>query len=289
MTALNDDKVLACVDQSPYADSVADHAAWAALRLHAPLEFLHVIERHPPLGAGQDHSGAIGLGAQEQLLQRLSDEDAERSRAEREAGRLFLNRLSERAQGTGVAAVDTRQRHGGIEDTLAEQQAGVRLFVMGRRGASADTTQRDLGRKLEWAVRSVRRPVLAVPPRFTAPTRVLFAFDGSGVTRRGVDTIAGSALLKGLPVHLLMAGRAPAQGTRLLDAARQTLQAAGLDTQAQVRPGDPEAVVSEAIRTQGFDLLVMGAYSHSPWRSLFLGSRTTDLLRAASVPVLLLR
>jgi urease accessory protein len=37
------------------------------------------------------------------------------------------------------------------------------------------------------------------------------------------------------------------------------------------------------------DLLVMGAYSHSPWRTLFLGSKTTDLLRSAAVPTLLLR
>ena len=41
--------------------------------------------------------------------------------------------------------------------------------------------------------------------------------------------------------------------------------------------------------SQSIDLLVMGAYSHSPLRSLFLGSKTTDLLRAVRVPTLLLR
>ena len=43
------------------------------------------------------------------------------------------------------------------------------------------------------------------------------------------------------------------------------------------------------IATDGFDLLVMGACSHSPWRSMFLGSKTSDLLRAVAVPTLLLR
>ena len=43
----NENKVLACVDQSHFADYVADYAAWAARRMDAPLEFLHVIDRHP--------------------------------------------------------------------------------------------------------------------------------------------------------------------------------------------------------------------------------------------------
>ncbi|XUT91948.1 universal stress protein [Ottowia caeni] len=33
----------------------------------------------------------------------------------------------------------------------------------------------------------------------------------------------------------------------------------------------------------------MGAYSHSPWRSLFMGSKTSDLLKKISTPILLLR
>ena len=32
-----DRKVLACVDQSRFADTVADYAAWAARRMDAPL------------------------------------------------------------------------------------------------------------------------------------------------------------------------------------------------------------------------------------------------------------
>ena len=43
----NENKVLACVDQSRFAEYVADYAAWAARRMDAPLEFLHVIDRHP--------------------------------------------------------------------------------------------------------------------------------------------------------------------------------------------------------------------------------------------------
>ncbi|MCM3565848.1 universal stress protein [Hydrogenophaga intermedia] len=284
-----DKKVLACVDQSKYAESVADYATWAAKRMQTPMELLHVIDRHPRLEAVQDHSGAIGLDAQENLLKQLSDEDETRTRAAREMGRVFLNGLRERAMASGAFVVDVRQRHGELETTLPELQGDVRLFVLGRRGASAQATQRDLGRNLEWVVRSVNKPVLAVPDAFREPSRVLYAFDGSSVTRQGIQMIAGSPLLKGLPIHLLMAGKAQAQGPKQIEEARNVLEAVGFQVSMEVHLGDPETVIAEAVKSQQCDLLVMGAYSHSPWRSLFVGSKTTDLLRSAAVPTLLLR
>ena len=52
-------KILACVDQSHFADYVADYAAWAARRMNAPLEFLHVIDRHLEIATGNDQSGQL--------------------------------------------------------------------------------------------------------------------------------------------------------------------------------------------------------------------------------------
>ncbi len=43
------------------------------------------------------------------------------------------------------------------------------------------------------------------------------------------------------------------------------------------------------VQEQGIDMLIMGAYSHSPLRSLLFGSKTSDLLRSAKIPTLLLR
>lgn len=283
----NADKVLACVDRSQFADTIADWGAWAAQRLDAPLEFLHVISR--PTERGADHSGAIGINAQEQLLNQLSDQDEQHSRSAREQGRIFLNRLRQRAEQAGAAPVDIRQRHGDLEETLAEQAPGVRLFVLGRRGESAETTQRDLGRNVERVVRALDKPILAVTDRFQAPRRVLMAFDGSAVTRRGVETLAASPLLRGLPILLLMSGKPRKDGHRQLEWARGTLAQAGFDVEAESLPGDAEQIIARTVRAREIDLLVMGAYTHSPLRSLLLGSRTSDLLRSATVPALLLR
>ena len=134
-------KVLACVDQSPYADYVADYSACAAQRFSLPLELLHTIDRHQEMATSDDHSGAIGFDAQENLLNRLTEEEGERSRAIREQGRLFLNELKKRCEQREGIAVDVRQRYGQLLETLDEQQQDVALYVLGRRGKSATQTE----------------------------------------------------------------------------------------------------------------------------------------------------
>jgi nucleotide-binding universal stress UspA family protein len=282
-------RVLACVDRSHFADHVADYAAWAANRMQAPLEFLHVIDRHPETAKLNDHSGAIGIGARETLLETLTTEDEARSRAAREAGRVFLDQLRRRAIAAGVPQPDVRQRHGELEETLVEQQQDVRLFVLGRRGESAEVTQRDLGRNLERVVRALKRPILTVTDDFTEPRRALIAFDGGATTRRGIEMVAASRLFRGMPVHVLMAGKARSDAAKQLEWARDTLLAADFEVEAELVPGDAEQIIARRVQELAIDLLVMGSYSHSPLRSLLLGSKTSDLLRSARIPTLLLR
>ncbi|WP_027351753.1 universal stress protein [Halotalea alkalilenta] len=285
----NQKKVLACVDRSRFADYVADHAAWAARRMDAPLEFLHVIDRHSEQSSAQDHSGAIGIDAQQDLLARLAEQDEARSRQAREQGRIFLNRLRERAIAAGVTQVDVRQRHGELEETLVEQAKGVRLLVLGRRGESAEATQRDLGRNVERVVRALSRPILAITEDFQEPRRVMVAFDGGTVTRRGIEMVAASPLFRGLPISLLMSGKDRPDARKQLDWASSTLAAAGFETTTALVPGDAETVIATAVKEQAIDMLVMGAFGHSALRSLLFGSKTTELLRSSRIPTLLLR
>ncbi|EAQ99458.1 universal stress protein [Congregibacter litoralis] len=288
MTISDKEKILACVDQSHFADYVTDYAAWAARRIQAPMELLHIIDIHQTPPSGEDHSGAIGFDAQEQLLSKLSSEDEARTRAARESGRLFLNRLRERASAVGAPQVDTRQRYGQLVETLHEQEAGVQLMVLGRRGESAEATLRDLGRNVESVVRAVNKPILTVTEGFREPERIMFAFDGSAVTRRGVEMIAGSALFRGLPILLLMSGKVNPDGSKKLDWAEKTLTEAGYSVDKRLQPGDAEVVIAKTVTDESIDLLIMGAFSHSPLRTLLFGSKTADLLRSSSIPTLLL-
>jgi len=285
--------VLACVDQSPYAAYVTDYAAWAAQRLNTGLELLHVIDRNPELGPEQDHSGAIGFNEQENLLKRIVDEDEQRSRLARESGRVFLNELKQRAeqQTEGQSLqVDMRQRHGALVDSLLERQDHTTLVVMGRRGASSATTNRDLGRNLESVVRSMKCPILSVTDEFQAPSHLMIAYDAGSASRKGLDMVANSPAFAGIRCSIVMVNyKESKEAPKQLEQAQQKLADAGLQVDTHLLIGDFESLMAKSIQTLGIDLLVMGAYTHSPWRSLFMGSHTTDLLRAARVPTLLLR
>jgi len=285
----NENKVIACVDQSKYAEIVTDYAAWAASRLQAPLELLHVIDRHPDFGSDDDHSGAIGIDTSDRLLIEIAEKEGSKNKIAREQGRIFLDRLRERALAAGVQTPDVRQRLGNLEETLSEQEAEVRLFVLGRRGQSADSTEKDLGRNVERVVRLLNKPILTVTTAFRPPQRIMIAFNGSAPTRRCVEMVAASPLLKGLDIFILMSGQPRQDGPRQLQWAKDLLASKDFNVKDFLILGDAETVITAFIESENIDMLVMGAYSHSPLRTLLTGSRTTDLLRRASIPTLLVR
>jgi nucleotide-binding universal stress UspA family protein len=86
-----------------------------------------------------------------------------------------------------------------------------------------------------------------------------------------------------------MSGKQSQDGHRQLGRARETLEAANIDVTDSLIPGDAESIIARTVQEKGIDLLVMGAYGHSPLRSLFFGSKTSDLLRSATIPTLLIR
>ena len=281
-------RVLAAIDTSAHAGSVAHHAGWAASRLGASLELLHAIDK-PAAAASRDFSGSLTLGTRERLLDELSTLDEQRARLAQQHGRELLESLRERLlQDHGVQA-EVRQRHGHVVDTLLELEEGVRLFVIGKRGEHADSATGHLGSNLERVLRSVHRPVLVAAHAFRPIQSFLIAFDGSATARKTVEMVCASPLLHGTHCNLLMVGQSDAEHVRHLEWATQRLQQAGFTPHAQILAGDVEKVIAQQLEAHAVDLLVMGAYGHSRIRSMILGSTTTQLLRTCKVPVLLLR
>ncbi|WP_043711409.1 universal stress protein [Novilysobacter defluvii] len=280
-------KVLAAIDESAYTESVCRHAAWAAAKLDAPLELVHVLDRDLRSPA-VDLTGNLVLGTSEALLAELADLDERRGRLAQERGRLLLEQARNFAAKEGADAT-TLLRHGGLVDVLGEQEPGVRLFVLGKRGERDGFARGHLGSQLERVVRAARRPVLVAAGGFRPIRRALLAFDGSPTARKAVGVVAGSPLFDGLQLQLVMVAHGGEAEDGLLESARRELSGAGRDATAVRLSGDPEEVISEYVAEQGIDLLVMGAYGRSRIRQLIVGSTTTAMLRSASVPVLLVR
>ncbi|MGP1628977.1 MAG: universal stress protein [Giesbergeria sp.] len=282
--------IYACIDGRATTSTVIDWAAWAAKRLPAPLELLHVLERPPELPNVGDYSGTIGLGAQEVLLQQLSALDEERGKLAQQAGREMMAVASQQVCGAGLTAPTTHMRHGELVDTLLEFEPHMRLCVVGANHRASGVRKLHLDHHVERVIRALQRPVLvATHEQFAAPERFVVAYDGSPTARKTIDMVAGSPLLRGLPALVAMVGTDTEQAQEQLAAAAELLRVAGFSVQSQLLPGEPEQALPELLASQGAALLVMGAYGHSRIRQLIVGSTTTTLLRLSDVPVLILR
>ena len=281
-------KILACIDASAYAASVCDLAAWASKRLDLPVELLHVVQRKDAVAQRHDLSGAIGLGAKSELLEELTRLEEADSRLQIERGRVLLATMADRLRADGATAIAPLHRHGGIVETIIEREEDARVVVIGKRGASHEFATDHIGSKIERVVRASVKPVLVASRASQAPQSVVLAYDGSKPADRALERVANSPLFAGLPVQVVTVGPADDKHRALLDKARAALSASATVT-ATILPGKPEDAIAELMAETPQALLVMGAYGHSPLRTLIVGSTTTTLIRTVHTPVLLVR
>jgi nucleotide-binding universal stress UspA family protein len=279
-------RILTCIDASGYAGSVLTLAAWSARQLLADVELLHVVQRKDAVAARRDLSGAIGLGVKSELLEELTRIDETEGKLAVEHGRVMLAGAFERLRGEGIA-VETLHRHGGIVETIVEREAHADLVVIGKRGASGEFATDHIGSKVERVVRASEKPVLIASREVTQPASVVIAFDGSAAAMRAVQFVAGSPLFAGLEVHLVMAGPDDARHREQIDRAAAVFTAA--KPSINLFKGRAEKVIGDFMLDRAGAMLVMGAYGHSPLRTLIVGSTTTIMIRTVHAPVLLVR
>ncbi|RBW50183.1 universal stress protein [Marinobacter sp. F3R11] len=281
-------QVVACIDGSRAAPAVCDYAAWASKYMDAPLTLLHVLdkERYP---SEPDLAGNIGLGSREQLLDELAQLDRKRAKLALEHGNHMLEEAALRLQEAGVGEITKRQRHGDLTESLLGMQKQIRLLVMGLHGENSSDGEHHIGSQLETVIRSMSRPILLVPDEFSTPKSAMLAFDGSATAFRGVEHLAASPVLKGMPMHLVMVGTETPEAMKQLHKAREMLAPLQSEITLSIRSGEVEPELHSYQEEFDIDILVMGAYGHSKIRRFLLGSTTTSMLTTAKKPLVILR
>jgi len=278
-------KVVACIDGTEISSAVCDYSAWASLRMDAPLEFLHVLEKSEyPEQANL--SGNIGLGSREALLHELATLDGKRAKLALEQGKLMLEAAKLRAIRDCIGYPTSVQRHGNLVETLVEMEESIRLLVLGKHNEHLGT---HVGSRLENVVRTMHQPILITTAEYTPPQSVMLAFDGSATTRKGLKMVASSPLFRGIPCHLVMVGNDTENNREQLRWASTTLEEAGFIAPTTLSVGEVEQVLCDYRTAHNIDMLIMGAYGHSVIRRFLVGSTTTNVILNTSVPVLLLR
>ena len=281
--------ILACADGSIYATSVYRHAAWAANQLSAAVHVLHMINPHHEEPVKTDLSGSMGINARQNLLNEIVDLEAAKAKTAIKRGEEILEEALGELKSAGVNDVTTDQKHGSLSDSIAIYESKADLIVMGKRGTKADFEKGDLGSHLEGVIRSCSHPVLVAAREFQELQTFMLAFDGGASAVKAVDYVVNQPLLKGMRCYLLYVGAGNAKIEAALADASNKLEGAGYDVSIEQRTGEPEKVIEGIVAQDQIDLLVMGAYSHSPIRQFFTGSTTTAMIRSVKLPVLLFR
>ena len=277
--------VVAALDASLLTRDVCRYAAWAAQRLAAPLDCLHVVETRRARSKAGPVAG-IALDAGTALLDEAGFLEASGALAGEARGRLLLQQAAALARESRDIPVRALMGQGRLVDVLGNVSADAALVVMGRRGEQSEFEKARLGSQVVRVVRGVQRPLLVALRGFREIRTVLVAYEGSERGRRRLEWVARSPLLAGLEIHLVLVGDGSARPA--LDRALQTLADAGTSAVGRIVQGDPQEMIglhADAVRA---DLLVMGAYGRSRIHQLLMGSTTSMVLQETRIPVLLL-
>lgn len=281
-------RLLACLDVSHYSQTVCEHAAWAATRLDAAVELLHVIQRNAADDLRQELGNTMNLASKPGLLDEiLSLNIAEGELADRQ-GQLLLQAAVDQLHALGITQVELTQRGGGIVETIIEREVFSDMVIIGKRGAQANFAKGHLGSKVERVVRQSEKPVLVATRVFKEPQRIAIAFDGGPSSRKALEYVSTSPLFGGLEIDIVLVGPYTDKNAGHIDWA-QSQFTGRIGVKAIQREGSPDSVLQQIAKERAIDLFVMGAYGHSPLRNMLVGSTTTQMIRSGQMSVLLFR
>lgn len=283
-------QIIACVDGSAHAHNVVTMAAWAAGRTEANISLLHVVAPHTDAIAPGDLSGQIGLGAKSDLLEELAQIDEEHGKLEQRKGQLILEHTRHSLTEGGLTEVTLQHRRGDLAEEIQALEDNADMVIIGKRGETAADDHGHLGANLERVSRAVHKPLLIATQQSRPVEKFLIAYDGRTSSEKAVDFACKSPLLKGVQCHLLKVGTENSLSDAIVGKAHKKLEAAGFDVFSHVTDASSvSGAVGDYVSENTIDLLLMGAYGHSPLRRLFLGSTTMAQIAQSKIPVLLFR
>ena len=202
----------------------------------------------------------------------------------------MLAAAKERCRKSGVNC-ETASETGTLAQAILDHERRADLVVLGQRGEHAQWSGETLGSSVERVVRASIKPCLVAPGKFQEIKHMLIAYDGSEESSKALRAAIVLAPALGVEVTITMVaalgGEDAAAG--LLEKAKARALAGNVKAKVEVLHGDPEEEILELREGIGADLIVMGAYGHTRIRELILGSTTSQVVRKASVPVLLVR
>ena len=268
--------IIACIDASNYANSVAKGAGWLAKSIGVPVTLLHVLEA----------KGETALEDSE-MGQRLNEIESNQYALNKERGETLLSIAHEKIQNEYGINSQKSLVNNQLLEQLKTMKDITRFVVVGKRGEDSSD---DIGFHIEKMLQSGDRPLLVVDKEFAIPEKVLVAFDGSETMNRGVTDLAESPIFKNIECHVVMVGSETDENLAKLRWAKKTFKEAGVSVVMRLlQESSANKAITNYAEENNINCKVMGASSHSEFRKFLLGSESKSILKKSKGTLIILR
>ena len=281
-------QVLACVDASPYMQSVCGYATWVATALSLPVRLMNVRTPYQNWTMTSPYPDGVAPALTSELTEELVQLERSHNQLELQRSNVVVQQ-AEALLAPSRVLVEVAQPVGSLVDAVSELADETDVIVIGKRGEQAGYATGHLGSNLERVVRAAHAPVLVAAIKYEPVKRIAIAYDGGANANLALDYIVKHAMFAGVECHIIGVGPAHARNELHLAKAAGILEQSHHTVHVHYEDGLVEDVLGNYIVQHDINMLLMGAYSHSALRNLFIGSSTNAMLQSCPVSVMLFR
>jgi nucleotide-binding universal stress UspA family protein len=202
-----------------------------------------------------------------------------------------LGRFADQCDSRGISC-STETKTGIPGEIISRSAIAHDIVIVSRTGYNPTAnTKETIDSLVAPVIRSSVRPVLVAGTEFREENEIrniLVAYDGSSHAARALLVAAELAARPGANCTLVTVVPSEDAGWEILAPAEAFLAHHGVIPRKQVEVSNkPSSVISRLVASGNVDLLIMGAYGHSPIREVLFGSSTERILSHCSANVVL--
>jgi nucleotide-binding universal stress UspA family protein len=269
------ERIIVGYDGSELAREAFAYALTLAQSLNCSIEIIHALEPAPP-PVVIDPAMGFDAGPAMASMQEATNE-------ERKWAIDALADLQNKGEALGVT-ITSRIDHGRLVPLLCDTAGAGDLIAIGHKGRFHAG---GVGSSTRSLVEHAPCPVLIVSAQAMPIVRVVTIFNGSAPSKKAIAFASAIAKDTGWP-HEVLATEGPS-----LSMEESAQRAADLAPDASVVPmcekklHEHNTLSEHAIATDGYALVVKGAYAGSKLHDLIFGGTTAKYLKAVAAPVAL--
>jgi nucleotide-binding universal stress UspA family protein len=279
--------ILIALAESPYDASAKNVAFWLARKDGSHVHALAVIDltafEVPVLGGPDSFMPSVMAPPLSESRALMNDLMADAKKR--------LDLFASQCASRGIPVI-TEAKTGIPGEVISRAAVAHDIVIVSRTGYNRIASAQEMvDAWIAPAVRSSVRPVLVAGAEFregSDVSNILVAYDGSAHSSRALLVAAELAARPGVRCSLVTVAQSEDLGREVLDPAEAFLSHHGVTPQKQIIiNAKPSDVICELAASGGFDIVVIGAYGHSPIREVLFGSTTERILSHCTANVIL--